>query len=521
MEYGFVTGFIGYLVALGALGAWFYKKSASTHDYSLGGRSLGYWTTAIAAHASDMSIWMFMGLPAAAYTTGMKSIWIPLGLVTGMFITWKIIAQPLRLATEKYKSETLSTFFEKRFEDTAGHVRLLSAFFSLWFFTFYISSGLVGMGYLFESALHVDYHYGIVLGLLIIISYTFLGGFAGIAQSHLFQGIFLITMMVLVPALVFFSLPTGSSLSELAATHGISLSFIPSHFSALIGSLILAISWGMGYFGQPHILVNFMGIKDPEAVPKAMRIGMIWQLFTQGASVIIGLLGIAYFVTPLADAQLVLITMVQTIFPAVFAGAILCAIVAAGLTTIATQTLVATATITNDLYKNFINPTASTKKLRSISHYALVSIPLLSFAIAFTKDSTVYSLVEYAWNGLGATFGPAVIAALYLPRATAKGIMYGMIAAGTIVSNAPLSLLWLYPANFTTLDYFPLLPWFGLMALGIYCGNLWAGRKAVAPARSARGICFLGRHSLAIYVIHQPILIVILFASGIHIPIIV
>lgn len=337
MVHTFMYGFAGYLITLTLLGAWFYKKSHTASDFILGGRSLNYWTTALAAHASDMSMWMFMGLPAAAYLTGMQSAWIPLGLIAGMYITWSYIAQPLRVATEKYNSDTLSTYFEKRFNDSTGLLRLVSACFSLWFFTFYISSGLVGMGRLFESAFQLDYHVGILIGLLITIGYTFLGGFSAIAQSHFFQGIFLVGMMVCIPVIAYFSLPAGSSLSAVAQLKGISFSLLPHTCKEALSALILAISWGMGYFGQPHILINFMGIKDPSTMRKAMRVGMTWQFFTFAASLSVGLIGIAFFATPLENAGLVFIETIQELFPAFVAGFMLCAIVAAGLTTIATQ----------------------------------------------------------------------------------------------------------------------------------------------------------------------------------------
>ncbi len=431
----FAYGFIGYLIALGILGAVFYRKSTTSSDFMLAGRSLGYWTTAIAAHASDMSIWMFMGLPAAVYLTGLKSILIPLGLMAGMYLTWLFIAAPLRIATEKLQSDTLSTYFQKRFHDSSGSLRLISAFLSLWFFTFYIASGLVGMGYLFKSVFEIDYHTGILIGLLITIGYTLLGGFAAIAQSHFFQGIFVVIMMILVPALAFAQLPIGTVMHSFTAHAN---SFIPHSFLSLCIPIIGALSWGMGYFGQPHILVNFMGIKDPKSMPKAMRVGMLWQLFTFSSSVLAGLIGIVFFTTPLENAQLVFIKMATSVFPAFIAGCILCSIVAAGLTTIATQMLVASSTIAHDVYVNYINKNASDRTIIRVSQVALIIIPLFSYLVAFTGFSTVFDLVEYAWMGLGASFGPAIIAALYVPQASTKGVIRGMLAGGLTALIWPL-----------------------------------------------------------------------------------
>jgi len=438
MAHGFIYGFLGYLAALGILGAAVHTTSHTASDFMLGGRSLNYWTTAIAAHASDMSLWMFMGLPALAYSTGLTSAWVPLGLMLGMYATWKFIAAPLRITTEQTKSNTLSAYFDTRFSDTSGSLKLVSAFFSLWFFTFYISSGLVAMGRLFESAFNLNYYIGIILGLFIAISYTFFGGFSAIAKSHFFQGIFLVIMMIIIPIFAYFSLPEGTSLLTAMHTKGVSFSLFPPTTRELLMCIVLAISWGIGYFGQPHILINFMGIKDAKTMPKAMRVGMLWQFFTFSASLIIGLLGIAFFTQPLQNAELVFVQMVEDIFPALIAGCVLCSIVAAGLTTIATQILVASSTLANDLYKHFINRTADQKKILRISKYGLILVPFISFLIAFTKSSTVYNLVEYAWFGLGASFGPVVIAALYLPRASKTGIFWGMIAGGLTATVWPL-----------------------------------------------------------------------------------
>ena len=438
MMHAFIYGFAGYFVSLVLLGALVYQRSRTASEFILGSRSLSYWTTAIAAHASDMSMWMFMGLPAAAYITGMQSIWIPLGLMGGMYLTWIYIARPLRIATETYHSNTLSTYFEKRFNDTTGLLRIISACFSLWFFTFYISSGLVGMGCLFESAFNVDYHVGITLGLIVTIAYTFIGGFGAIAQSHFFQGIFLVFMMVFIPFLAYFSLPPSTSLTEIAHLRNISFSLIPQTFSELIHSLILAVSWGMGYFGQPHILVNFMGIKDPSGMPKAMRVGMLWQFFTFSASLAVGLIGIAFFSNPLENPGLVFIKTVQTLFSPFYAGFILCAIVAAGLTTIATQMLVSSSTIAHDIYDQFFNKQATEQTTLRVSRYSLLIIPFVSFLIAFSKSSTVYNLVDYAWMGLGASFGPAIIIALYGQTKNYRGIALGMIIGGITATFWPL-----------------------------------------------------------------------------------
>ncbi len=435
MDYAFILAFGVYLGILALITVASYKKSDSQEEFLLGNRSLNYVATAIAAHSSDMSIWLFMGFPGAVYCAGMQEVWLPLGLLVGMYLSWTFVALKLRTSTETLGCLTLSHYFEKRFNDTSGLLRLVSAFFGILFFLFYISSGLVGMGLMLESVFGMNYHVGIFISLLTTILYIFAGGFMAIAACDLFQGLFLVLMILIVPFFGYGLLQNGwADINSAAQIKNISLSLIPDTFTALWSSILLAVSWGLGYFGQPHILVNFMGIKNPQDMHKAKYVGMAWQVLTLGAALLVGLIGIGIFTTPLANKELVFVTMVQQLFPAFFAGLVLCAIIAACLTTIDTQILVSASILSEDLYKQYINPNATRKDLLAVSRFGILLFPCLSFIIAFSKSSSVFGLVNYAWCGLGSTFGPAVLTSLYSKNTTKNAVLVGMITGGCIAA---------------------------------------------------------------------------------------
>ena len=440
MDLAYAYAFGAYLTIIGFITYSFYKKETTEQGFMLGNRSVNYIATAVAAHSSDMSIWLFTGLPGVIYLTGMSQAWIHIGLIIGMYCSWTFVAEKLRTATENYKSVTLSEYFEHRFDDASGSLRLVSTIFLILFFIFYISSALVGMGMMFESVFGINYHIGVAIGLCTAVLYTFVGGFAGVAWCDLFQGAFLVTMIVFVPLYAYNTLSGGwTAISTMAQLKNISLSLIPNTGKELLQSLLLALGWGLGYFGQPHILINFMGIKDPKEITKARTVGMLWQFLTLGASLLIGLIGIAFFANTLANPELVFVSMVQQLFTPFFAGFILCAIIAAGLTTIDTQILVVASTFAKDIYKQYLHPTASSREILWVSRAGIIAIPLLSFGIAFTKSSSVYGLVNFAWSGLGSTFGPVVLTSLYSTRVTKHAALVGMLTGGATAALWPFS----------------------------------------------------------------------------------
>lgn len=434
----YVYAFLGYMTVIATIGWYFSKQSTSSDHFALGNRSLNYLATAIAAHSSDMSIWLFMGLPAAIFVTGMTTAWIPFGLMLGMFLSWSFIAQPLRTQSEHHQSVTLGSFFSAHFHDKSNTLRALTGILSLLFFIFYISSGLVGMGLMFESTFKLNYHLGVGIALLTTIAYTLLGGFLAVAWCDLFQGLFLVLAIVLVPILAWFNLPANHCLTTAAELRNVSLSIMPHSYKELVSAIMLAIGWGLGYFGQPHILINFMASDKSTSLTKAKWVGMLWQLLTLGAAVSVGLIAIIYFSGCPIEPSLIFVTMVQDLFSPLAAGVVLCAIVAAGLTTIDTQILVTASTFAKDLYQPFINPKASEKELLMVTKASVILLPCLSFAVAFSKQTSVYGLVDYAWSGLGSCFGPVMLVALYGTRKKVRTVVTGMVAAGCIAGFWPL-----------------------------------------------------------------------------------
>jgi len=308
-------------------------------------------------------------------------------------------------------------------------MRAASALFMLFFFIFYIASGLVGLGLLFESAFTITYHNGIIISLVTACLYTLLGGFVAVAWCDFFQGLFLLFMIILVPTYAFFTLDGVHEIIATAQEKSISLSLL-SCPKDMINALLLAAGWGLGYFGQPHILVNFMGIDDPNKMKYAKRIGMTWLIIALTASASIGLIGIAFFKQGLANNELLFILMTKALFHPFLAGFVLCAIIAGTLSTMDSHILISGSTLAEDLYRKVFNRHANHHLIVWISRLGSIAIALAALSVAWNKNASVYDLVNYAWSGLGSSFGPLVIASLYLPKTTKSAALAGLIIGG-------------------------------------------------------------------------------------------
>ena len=425
-----------------------YLDTKSSPDLVLGNRSVGFWLTAISAHASDMSDWLFMAFPAMVFTQGLSACWIAIGLIVYMFLNWHFIAPKIRVETEKYNSNTLSSYFDKRFNDTYGMIRLLSSVILLTFFSIYIAAGLKGVGFLFEAAFNFDYTLGILFSILIVIAYTSIGGFVTVAWTDFFQGLFLLAMIIIVPVLAI-SKVGGLAVVKAAVLSkenslGVSLSFLPDYsFKTIIKSLMLSLGWGLGYLGMPHILIKFMGIKDVRDLRKSKYIGMTWQILSLSAATAVGLVGIAFFESGfvesgLVNKELVFIHMVIKMFSPFYAGFILCAILAAIISTIDSQVLVLASTITEDFYKNIFNRNASDKDVRLVYRLGIIATCMVSVLISVYSKQTIYSLVWYAWTGIGCSFGPLVVLSLYSKSINRYGAFVGLL------TGAMIAIVWPY-----------------------------------------------------------------------------
>jgi sodium/proline symporter len=358
MQLTSLVAFLLYIIIVIAIGIFSTRKSRSAAGYILGNRGLSYWVTAISANASDMSVWLFMGLPMAIYKEGLIHIWTAIGLVFFMFLNWHFIAPKLRRATEKYDSLTLPTFFDKRLGTDARALRILGALFSTVFLTIYVSAGITGMGYLFESIFGLDYVLGCTIAIFAVLTYISIGGFTAICYTDFFQGLFLLAVIITVPVLIFFN--EGNS-DPWVIVGTISQGFWPTDQQSFFTCLTLACGWGVGYFGQPHILNKFMAISDPNDLNKSKWIGTIWQILALAGAVAVGLAAHQFFQVPPNNAEIIFVDMVKSLFSPFFAAFILCAILAATLSTIDSQILVIASVIAEDFYAA-INKKAIDKK---------------------------------------------------------------------------------------------------------------------------------------------------------------
>jgi sodium/proline symporter len=419
MEKMTLTALILYCSILFIIAYLSYRKQTKA-TFLVGDRSLNFYVTAISAHASDMSSWIFMGFPAVVYASGAINLWSAIGLLIFMFLNWHFVAPKLRKETERLNAFTLSEYFQKRFNDTTHIISILTACFSLVFYMFYVCSGLVGMGYLFEILFNIDYSVGLFIGILLSTLYVFTGGFITIAWTDLFQGLFLLFALILVPMLATSHVQTIPNLSsQFAAFFQTMRSFFP---------LLLILGWGLGYFGQPHILTKFMGIDRPKELYKSKWIGMCWLFLSLLFSYYVGVVGKAFFPTPLTNNSFVFVLLAKGVLGPFFASFILCGVMAAIISTMNSQILVLSSNIANDLYKNIFHRSANDQHILVASRLAILLIGLFAYVIAINKIASIYELVLFSWSGLGAVFGPLLLLSLYSNKVTRNGSIAGVVA---------------------------------------------------------------------------------------------
>lgn len=459
-----IAAFIIYFSLLLMIGIVFYHKQTTSSDYIMGNRSLSFWLVAISAHASDMSAWLFMAFPMSIFVLGVPNIWSALGLLGGMYLNWQFVAPRLRSMTERYNCFTLSSFFEKRFNDTTGSVRIVSSLVMVIFLTHYLSAGLIAMGNLFESLFGLDYYIGLSIAIVVVVIYTYVGGFNTVAWIDLFQGVFLLLVVLLVPYIAYQKIDGFEQIIRIAQQKQIPLSLLPEkNFDAIFAITSIALGWGLGYFGMPHILTKFMGIKHVSEMHKSKWLGMSWQFLALSAAAFIGLIGIAYFPEGLAKPEMVFIEMVKDLFHPFVSGFILCAVIAANLSTMDSQILVCGSTMSEDLYVPLHKTPPSDKKILLFSKLSVVFISLVALGLAFNRSTTIMDTVLYSWSGLGSAFGPLVLMSLSTTLVNRQGALVGIIV-GTAVS-----MTW-SRINPLLTDYtvLPMIPGFIFSALAIY-----------------------------------------------------
>lgn len=427
--------FIAYSALMLFIGFYFYRKNKSTEDYFLGGRSLGPVVSALSAGASDMSGWLLMGLPGALYVNGFVESYIAIGLSIGAFLNWIFVAKRLRIYTSVIaNSITIPDYFETRFDDDKHILRIICAIVILVFFTFYVSSGLVGGAKLFESTFGIDYTHALTTGTIIIVLYTFLGGYKAVCWTDMIQGLLMISALIIVPLVML------SNLGGYEAAISIVQEIKPQNLSMGEGvsllTIISALAWGLGYFGQPHILVRFMSIRSTKEIPTATIVGISWMVISLIGACFIGILGIAYvhkFNLTLQDPEKIFIVMSQLLFNPWIAGILLSAILAAIMSTASSQLLVSSSTLAEDFYRRIFKQNASSQMVMRLGRIGVLLVALIAFLISTDKNSSVLSIVAYAWAGFGASFGSVMLFSLFWSKMTRMGAIAGMVTGAVVV----------------------------------------------------------------------------------------
>jgi len=428
-----------YLIAMVMIGFIAWRSTRNFDDYILGGRSLGSFVTALSAGASDMSGWLLMGLPGALYLTGLSEAWIAIGLTVGAYLNWRFVAGPLRVYTERTRNAlTLPDYFTHRFGDDRRLLRIFSALVILVFFAVYCASGIVAGARLFESVFGVPYAQALWYGAAATIAYTLIGGFLAVSWTDTVQASLMIFALVLTPVIVIMS--NGGIQPSLALIEQVDPARLDWVGTGGLMAVVSAAAWGLGYFGQPHILARFMAADHVSSIPKARRIGMTWMVLCLAGAIAVGFFGIAHYAAhpeaagPVSqNPERVFITLAEQLFNPWIAGVLLSAILAAVMSTLSCQLLVCSSAITEDFYRGFVRPNAGQRELVWIGRAAVLAVSLLAIAIARDPDSRVLGLVSYAWAGFGAAFGPVVILSLVWQRMTRNGALAGMVAGALTV----------------------------------------------------------------------------------------
>ena len=444
-----------YLLMMIFIGAMFMRKNNNSEDYFLGGRSLNGFVAALSAGASDMSGWMLMGLPGSIYAMGTGQVWIGIGLTLGTIANWLFIAGPLRKYTiHANNSLTLPEFFVNRYRDDKKILLGVSSAVIVLFFVVYTASAFASGGKLFNSVFGVDYHLALIIVAVVILVYTFMGGFLAVCTTDFIQGLLMLVAVLAVPLIAFVIMGPSNFGANLASTGVDSATFLNpimengTNISAV--SIISSLAWGLGYFGMPHILVRFMAIKDKQELKKSKSIAIIWVVLGLGFACFIGVLGRAYLAASegvLEDSEKVFIEMIKKVFTqdmnvALLAGLFIAAILAAIMSTADSQLLVASSAVSEDIYKGIVRKDADETKVLNVGRLATIVVAVIALIIAWNPNSSVMKLVSDAWAGFGAAFGPLVLCSLFWRRTN----FYGAFAG--IITGALTIIIW---------DYIPLM----------------------------------------------------------------
>lgn len=432
MNTSVIVSFAIYLLVMLAIGIYFYRKTNNISDYVLGGRNLPPSVAALSAGASDLSGWAMIGLPGAIFIGGYSKAWIAVWTLVGVYINWTLIAERLRVFTEKAGNAlTVPDYLEARFVDKQHILRTVSSVVMLVFFTFYVSAGLVGGALLFESLFGLDYSIALWVGSALIVSYTFLGGFSAASWTDLIQGIMMALALFVVAIMTALALINGESANASAEA----VAKLPGWTEdlTLLGMISLA-GWAIGYCGQPHVIVRFMALRRREDVRISRRIALVWSAITMASAVAVGALGYYWFGGELDNSERVFILLANTMLNPWVAGFVLAGVLAAIMSTIDSQLLVCSSAIAEDIYRGLIRPKAGQMELVWLSRFSVVIVALLATVMGMNPESSILDLVAYAWGGFGAAFGPVILLSLFWKGMSRNGAIAGLIMGAVTVA---------------------------------------------------------------------------------------
>ncbi|WJY27115.1 sodium/proline symporter PutP [Sporosarcina trichiuri] len=427
---------IAYMAAMVFIGWYAFRRTSNLTDYMLGGRSLGPAVTALSAGAADMSGWLLLGLPGAIFDKGLVEIWIAIGLTTGAYLNWFFVAPRLRVYTQVTNdSITIPSFLENRLKDKSRLLRIASGLIILVFFTFYVSSGMVAGGKFFLSSFGLDYHLGLIIVSIVVVGYTLFGGFLAVSYTDFVQGLIMFLALILVPVVAVFI--TGGLPDTAASIKEVNPNMLSLVKGATVLGVISSLAWGLGYFGQPHIIVRFMAIKSVKETKSARRIGIGWMILSLAGAVATALVGVAYYQQnpgeTLVDSETIFIALGQIIFHPFIAGIMLAAVLAAVMSTISSQLIVTSSALIEDLYKAVIKTDGTDKQYVFLGRMAVLVVSIIAMILAWPNNESILKLVSFAWAGFGGAFGPIILLSLYWRKLTVKGALFGMVSGAVVV----------------------------------------------------------------------------------------
>jgi sodium/proline symporter len=446
-----LIGFVGYLLVVIVVGFATFRFTKTLADFLLAGRRLGAWVVAFSERASGESAWLLIGLPGLALATGFSAIWSAIGCAVGILASWTLVARRLRVQTERLGALTLPDYFEARFADGSHLLRIVSMAVIVFFFTFYVSAQFLAAGKVLNTTFGLTPLYGMIIGAVIILFYTIMGGFFAVAWTDLVQGILMAGAMIVLPLAAWTELGGVSGVAEKIGHYDPNLLYVTGGQSghALIWGLVIgSLGIGLGYVGQPHLLTRFMAIRDPRDLRKGTFIAMSWVVVAFWGAVLVGIAGLAHFGPDgLVDVEHVMPQVATLFLPAGIAGIVISAAIAAMMSTADSQLLVATSALSEDIYHQLINKEASQRRLVALSRIGTIVIGVIAFLLALRAEEKVYWFVLYAWAGLGAAFGPGIVLSLWWRRTTKWGVFAGMVTGSAIAvvwHNVPVLKAFVY-----------------------------------------------------------------------------